>query len=87
MSNKKPPKSVQIVFSFEESGTNVKVETKKDSKEVKAKATKTPKVTPPSNTTVEEMRGKEITITIFNRISFLWPEANCFHRIFDPTEQ
>ena len=58
MSNKKPPKSVQIVFSFEESGTNVKVETKKDSKEVKAKATKTPKVTPPSNTTVEEMRGE-----------------------------
>lgn len=58
MSNKKPPKSVQIVFSFEESnGTKVKVETKKDSKEVKAKATKTPK-TPPSNTTVEEMRGE-----------------------------
>lgn len=58
MSNKKPPKSVQIVFSFEESnGTKVKVETKKDS-EVKAKATKTPKVTPPSNTTVEEMRGE-----------------------------
>lgn len=59
MSNKNPPKSVQIVFSFEESnGTKVKVETKKDSKEVKAKATKTPKVTPPSNTTVEEMRGE-----------------------------
>jgi len=59
MSNKKPPKSVQIVFSFEESnGTKVKVETKKDSKEVKAKATKTPKVTPASNTTVEEMRGE-----------------------------
>lgn len=49
---------MQIVFSFEESnGTKVKVETKKDSKEVKAKATKTPK-TPPSNTTVEEMRGE-----------------------------
>ena len=37
----------------ESNGTKVKVETKKDSKEVKA-ATKTPKVTPPSNTTVEE---------------------------------
>ena len=33
------------------------METKKESKEVKAKAVKTAKVPPPSNATVEEMPG------------------------------
>eukprot|EP00434_Breviolum_minutum_P040097 symbB.v1.2.035625.t1/scaffold4844.1/size33976/5 len=61
----------------ESNGTKVKVETKKDSKEVKAKATKTPKVTPPSNTTVEESDDafeKEVWVDVSSMLAviFFW---------------